>query len=75
MLNRSIRSSRNASSTTARPRHAVFARTAFAISFAVLAMGCAPEVGSEDWCTQMKETPKGDWSTNQAVDFAKHCLL
>jgi len=37
--------------------------------------GCAPEVGSEQWCNNMKEQPKGDWSTNEATDFAKHCLL
>lgn len=37
--------------------------------------GCAPEVGSEAWCKQMKEKDKGDWSTNEAADFAKHCLF
>jgi len=37
--------------------------------------GCAPEVGSERWCTDMKAKPKGDWSANEAVDFAKHCIL
>lgn len=37
--------------------------------------GCAPEVGSEAWCKQMKEKPKGDWTANEAGDFAKHCLL
>ena len=36
---------------------------------------CSPEVGSEDWCSDMKEKPKGDWSTNEAADFAKHCVL
>lgn len=36
---------------------------------------CAPEIGSEEWCEQMKAKPKGDWTTNQAVDFAKHCIL
>lgn len=46
-----------------------------AISFALLATGCAPEVGSEAWCKQMKETPKGDWSPNEAVDYAKHCVF
>ncbi|NVK00960.1 MAG: DUF3012 domain-containing protein, partial [Oceanospirillaceae bacterium] len=25
--------------------------------------------------TDMKEKPKGDWSANEATDFAKHCLL
>lgn len=36
---------------------------------------CAPEIGSERWCKNMKEKPKGDWSANEAVDFAKHCLV
>ena len=36
---------------------------------------CSPEVGSDAWCESMKQTPTGDWSTNQATDFAKHCLL
>ena len=36
---------------------------------------CAPEVGSERWCNNMKEKPKGDWSTNEAADYAKHCLF
>ncbi len=36
---------------------------------------CAPEVGSKAWCQQMKETPKGDWSTNDAKAYAKHCLF
>jgi len=36
---------------------------------------CSPEVGSEDWCEQLKEKPKGDWTANEAGDFAKHCIL
>ncbi len=44
--------------------------------FAVSMLGaCAPEVGSEEWCTSLKEKPKGDWSGNEAVDFAKHCVF
>ena len=38
-------------------------------------LGCAPEVGSEAWCEKMKETPKGDWSTNDATAYAKHCVF
>ncbi len=38
-------------------------------------MGCAPEVGSKDWCEDMQEKPKGDWSANEAADYAKHCLF
>lgn len=37
--------------------------------------GCAPEVGSKEWCADMKETPKGDWTANQASDYAKHCIF
>lgn len=36
---------------------------------------CAPEIGSDKWCANMKAKPKGDWSTNEAVDYAKHCIL
>ena len=36
---------------------------------------CAPEVGSEEWCQQMKEKPKADWTANDAADFAKHCVF
>lgn len=37
--------------------------------------GCAPEVGSEAWCKQMKEKPSGDWTANEAADYAKHCVF
>jgi DUF3012 family protein len=37
--------------------------------------GCAPEIGSEEWCEDMKEKPKGDWTANEAKDFTKYCLL
>ena len=39
-----------------------------------LLAGCAP-VGSGRWCAAMKAKPKGDWTANEAVDFAKHCVL
>lgn len=36
---------------------------------------CSPEVGSEAWCKEMDETPKGDWSANMAADYAKFCVF
>jgi len=36
---------------------------------------CAPEVGSERWCANLKEKSKGDWTVNEAKDFAKHCIF
>lgn len=37
--------------------------------------GCAPEVGSPRWCEAMAEKPKGDWTANEALDYAEHCLI
>ena len=36
---------------------------------------CAPEVGSEAWCEDLKQKPKGDWTANELADFTKHCIL
>jgi hypothetical protein len=41
----------------------------------IVAVACSPEVGSKEWCEDMKQKPKGDWSANEAADFAKHCVL
>lgn len=41
----------------------------------VLLSACTPEVGSKDWCQQMKDKPKGDWTANEATDYTKHCLF
>lgn len=37
--------------------------------------GCAPEIGSEKWCLQLKEKPKGEWTANELADYTKHCLF
>lgn len=37
--------------------------------------GCTPEVGSEKWCKIMEEKPSGDWTANEAADYAKHCIF
>ena len=45
------------------------------VATSLLLSACAPKVGSDEWCEAMKAKPKGDWSTNDAGDFAKHCIL
>ncbi|MCK5497615.1 MAG: DUF3012 domain-containing protein [Gammaproteobacteria bacterium] len=48
----------------------------FAFSIALIFLSaCAPEVGSEKWCAQIKEKSKGDWTANEATDYTKHCLF
>lgn len=36
---------------------------------------CEPEVGSERWCENMREKPRGDWTANEALEFARSCAL
>ncbi|NVD07697.1 DUF3012 domain-containing protein [Vibrio sp. JPW-9-11-11] len=43
-----------------------------ALSFALSA---CTEVGSEAWCEDLKQKPKGDWTANEAKDFTKHCIF
>ncbi|MEW6990075.1 DUF3012 domain-containing protein [Colwelliaceae bacterium 6441] len=50
-------------------------KTLITIASVLLISACAPEVGSKDWCAQLKEKPKGDWSANEAKDYTKHCLF
>jgi len=40
-----------------------------------LLAGCAPEVGSEKWCEMMDKKDKGDWSANEAKEYAKSCIF
>ena len=41
----------------------------------LVAMGCAPEVGSQAWCEDMDGKPKGDWTANEATEYAKNCIF
>jgi hypothetical protein len=35
---------------------------------------CAP-VGSDAWCDNMGDKPKGDWTGDEAADYTKYCVL
>lgn len=52
-----------------------FALMALVLASALAVSACSPEVGSEEWCQDMREKEKGDWSANEAADYAKHCVL
>jgi len=45
------------------------------LAFLLSLSACAPEIGSEKWCVDMKEKPKSDWTVNEATNYAKHCIL
>ena len=53
----------------------VFTRVAAVLGAIAWLAGCAPEVGSERWCQAMRDKPRGDWSANEALEFAKSCVL
>ncbi|MFW1678672.1 DUF3012 domain-containing protein [Pontibacter sp. JAM-7] len=36
---------------------------------------CSAEVGSPEWCAEMKEKPKGEWTANEAAEFTKSCIF
>lgn len=38
-------------------------------------IACSPEIGSKEWCEDIKQKDKGQWTAIEAKDFAKHCLL
>ena len=40
-----------------------------------LFIGCSPTIGSKEWYQDMREKPKGDWTANEAADFAKYCIF
>ena len=50
-------------------------RSLLACLLLAAAAACAPEVGSERWCDMMDEKSKGDWTANEAADYARHCVL
>jgi hypothetical protein len=59
-------------------RRAAMHRIRLAILIALLAGACAackPEVGSDAWCKAMRDKPRGEWTLDEATDFAKSCIL
>jgi hypothetical protein len=44
-------------------------------AFIVLLSACSPEVGSKKWCENLEAKSKGDWTVNEATDYAKNCIL
>ena len=56
-------------------RNPVWLRYLATIGLLCVVTACSPEVGSDEWCVMMKEKPKGDWTANEAGDYAQHCLL
>ena len=50
-------------------------RILFMTFLAIQLVACGPEIGSEKWCENLEDKPKGDWTANEAVDYTKHCIF
>ena len=46
----------------------------FALAICIALLSSCAKVGSERWCAQLKDTPKAEWSLEDATNFSKHCL-
>jgi hypothetical protein len=53
----------------------ILGRALLLCGITVWVAACAPEVGSERWCEVMREKPRGDWTGNEALEFARSCVL
>ena len=38
-------------------------------------MACSPDVGGKEWCEDMKQKDKDQWTANEAAAFAKNCVF
>ena len=37
--------------------------------------GCSPEVGSNEWCANMKVKSTGEWTQNETKEYAMNCIF
>ena len=40
-----------------------------------LMISACDRVGSEGWCENQKEKPKGEWTLDETKDYTKYCVL
>ena len=53
----------------------VYRKIALIIFASLFLAACEPEVGSEAWCEKMDDKAKGDWTANEATEYAKSCIF
>ena len=37
--------------------------------------GCSPEVGSDEWCANMKDESTGNWTQTKTKEYARNCVF
>ena len=41
----------------------------------IFIVSCSADIGSEEWCEELKEKPKDNWTANELTHYAKHCIF
>ncbi len=50
-------------------------RPAILLIAALSLAACEPDVGSPEWCEDMKEKDQGKWTLDETGDYTKYCVL
>lgn len=50
-------------------------RRLIVIGSLLLLGACSVEPGSEKWCQQKADQPKSEWTSSDAVTYARNCIL
>lgn len=50
-------------------------RLAIVLGGLVLLSACSAEPGSEKWCQQKVDQPKSEWTSSDAITYARNCIL
>ena len=38
------------------------------------AAACAPKLGSDAWCNNLMDKPRGEWTAEEVKGVANHCI-
>jgi hypothetical protein len=41
----------------------------------IMLLSACTKIGSDAWCEQKKEQPKGEWTVQETTQFTKYCVL
>lgn len=48
---------------------------AILVLMTVTLAGCRPVIGSREWCEDMDEKQKADWTANETAEYLKSCIF
>jgi hypothetical protein len=49
-------------------------RIVWVVVVLLYATACAPKVGSDEWCNNLMDKPRGEWTAEEVKGIANHCI-